>query len=218
MTKKTTLSLAMILFFLSPLCVFSNSDYRPFQLAIFNPIQVWDSHRSIVGLRTNLLLGINENLLGLDIGALNVIRGKVSGVQFGLFNNAGSNNLLYPPPLYRNDDENGLSGFQIGFANRAWNAMDGGQIGIINGADKARGIQAGIFNYSNSNDDHHGSLLQMGLVNVCNGYFNGFQIGLCNITGRLRGIQLGLINIDKDDGRRFKFVPIINVGFGFGLF
>lgn len=80
-----------ILFSLFTVCVvliFSVNEIaaqdKPIQLALFNPIQIYDESTSITGLRINLIYGKNAKVSGLDWGLVNHITSGVSkGVQFG---------------------------------------------------------------------------------------------------------------------------------------
>lgn len=58
---------------------------KPIQLALFNPVQIFDENTSITGLRISLIYGKNSQVSGLDWGLVNHITSGVSkGVQFGL--------------------------------------------------------------------------------------------------------------------------------------
>ena len=58
---------------------------KPIQLALFNPVQLFNENTSITGLRINPLYGKNTTVSGLDWGLVNHMTSGVSkGVQFGL--------------------------------------------------------------------------------------------------------------------------------------
>ncbi|HQO41156.1 MAG TPA: hypothetical protein PK986_11850, partial [Spirochaetota bacterium] len=47
------------------------SEWTPLQLALFNPVQIFDEKCNVYGLRLNLIYGVNSDLYGIDIGMVN---------------------------------------------------------------------------------------------------------------------------------------------------
>ncbi len=45
-------------------------DWTPFQLSIWNPVQLFDENRDVYGLRANLFYGKNRDVYGIDLGLL----------------------------------------------------------------------------------------------------------------------------------------------------
>jgi hypothetical protein len=147
------------------LCVgFAGSGYcgpeEPFQLALFNPVQIRDEATGIVGVRLNLIYGKNAYVTGLDLGLVNhCTEGQTLGLQYGL---AG-----YIEGDFSGWQENvvcivkgELTGLQTGLYNECGNGM-GIQFGAVNRAENMRGFQLGFVNYT---DTMHG--LQVGILNI----------------------------------------------------
>jgi hypothetical protein len=118
---------------------------KPIQLALFNPIQIFDENTSITGLRISLLYGKNAQLTGLDWGMVNQT-GSVKGVQFGLVGLT----------------ENNFTGWQDNFVNITNDHFEGLQWGFVNYAGTVNGVQIGFVNYAANMKKG----LQIGLVNI----------------------------------------------------
>jgi hypothetical protein len=217
----------------------------PAQLALWKPIQVVDSERSVLGFRYSLLWGINQDVSGLDIstglsktsgdfigiqaGGLNFVDGDVTGLQIGLFGL----------------DTGHMRGVQLGLlAGSFAGEVTGIQIAAGNSATRARGLQLGIFlnaseemkgfqlaGWLNGSGDVMGPQLSgMGniadglvglqassLCNVANDRGTGFQIsGLLNYADDMKGFQLGLINFNKK-GFQLGLINFNKKGFQLGL-
>jgi hypothetical protein len=123
----------------------------------------------------------NESRLflhGVQASVINVIQGKLNGVQFsGIYN-------------YLEKDGNGLqvSGL-INVCNENLNGLQAS--GIMNSTEEIRGVQISSLNHSKKLKG-----AQFGLINHA-GINKGFQIGIVNISDSLHGGFLGLINIIK---------------------
>ncbi|MFH1313963.1 MAG: hypothetical protein ABIJ00_12160 [Candidatus Eisenbacteria bacterium] len=133
---------------------------EPFQLALFNPIQIRDEAAGIVGLRLNLIYGKNVYVTGLDLGLVNhCTGGETLGLQHGL--------VGYVEGDFRGWQDNMVSivkgefrGLQTGLYNEFGNGM-GFQLGAVNRTYNMRGFQLGFVNYT---ETMHG--LQIGLLNI----------------------------------------------------
>lgn len=89
--------LLIISFFLFPIIIFSqgvNNDvieeygyksWTPFQVSIFDPIQLFGRDRDVYGLRINAIYGKNRNIYGFDLGLCN-LSGDMYGIQIGMIN------------------------------------------------------------------------------------------------------------------------------------
>ena len=120
---------------------------KPIQLALFNPIQIFDESTSITGLRINLLYGRNATLTGIDWGLVNhLTSGTSKGVQFGFVGIVDANFI----------------GWQDNFVNITKGKFEGLQFGFVNYAGTVSGVQIGIVNYA----ENMTKGLQIGLVNV----------------------------------------------------
>ena len=64
----------------------AQSQAKPVQLALWHPVQLFDSDTSIRGFRLDLLYGVNQDVLGLDLGLVNRTLGDQTGLQLGLAN------------------------------------------------------------------------------------------------------------------------------------
>jgi len=123
------------------------SQDKPIQIALVNPIQIFNEGTSITGLRINILYGKNTRVTGLDWGLINQTTSGVSkGVQFGLI---GINEADYV-------------GWQDNGLNITSGSFEGLQWGIVNSAGTVNGVQIGLVNYAaNMNKG-----LQIGLINI----------------------------------------------------
>lgn len=120
---------------------------KPIQLALFNPVQIFDENTSITGLRINLIYGKNAQVSGLDWGLINHITSGVSkGVQFGLVGIVEADYM----------------GWQDNGVNITKGKFEGLQWGIVNYAGTVSGVQIGLVNYAANMTKG----LQIGLVNI----------------------------------------------------
>lgn len=120
---------------------------KPIQLALFNPVQIFDENTSITGLRINLIYGKNAQVSGLDWGLVNHITSGVSkGVQFGLVGIVEADYM----------------GWQDNGVNITKGKFEGLQWGIVNYAGTVSGVQIGLVNYAANMTKG----LQIGLVNI----------------------------------------------------
>lgn len=120
---------------------------KPIQLALFNPIQIFNENTSITGLRISLLYGKNATVSGLDWGLVNHTTSGVSkGVQFGLVGLVEANYV----------------GWQDNGVNITEEKFEGLQLGIVNYAGTVSGVQIGLVNYASNMTKG----LQIGLVNI----------------------------------------------------
>ena len=120
---------------------------KPVQLALFNPIQIFNENTSITGLRISLLYGKNASVTGLDWGLVNHTTSGVSkGVQFGLVGYA----------------EADFMGWQDNGINITKGKFEGLQWGVVNYAGTISGVQLGFVNYAANMTKG----LQIGLVNI----------------------------------------------------
>jgi hypothetical protein len=131
---------------------------KPIQIALWNPVQIFPEDTSILGVRLNLLYGLNRNMTGLDIGIGNHTKGDEKGLQYGLvgfvegsFRGWQNNAFNYSETFY---------GFQHGFYNGAHTAT-GFELGFVNITQDMHGFQLGIFNMTQT---LYG--LQIGIINV----------------------------------------------------
>ena len=120
---------------------------NPVQLALFNPVQLFNETTSVTGLRINLIYGKNTAVKGLDWGFVNHTTSGVSkGVQFGFVGLADAD----------------FTGWQDNFANITKGSFEGFQWGVVNYAGTMNGFQLGLVNYA----ENMTKGLQIGLVNI----------------------------------------------------
>ena len=130
-------------FMLFPVLI--TAQEKPFQLSLFNPVQIVPEHESVNGIRLNLIYTKNVNVTGFDWGLVNLTTGKQLGVQWGGVNLT----------------QGGFTGWQGGFVNvtkgnfvglqTSWLNYHGGyfnglQFSIINYAETLKGLQLGLIN------------------------------------------------------------------------
>ncbi len=132
-------------------------------LAVFNPVQYPDESFSIRGLRANAVYAVNEDLTGVDLGLIlpfNFLRGDMTGVQLGLYNEVGNKTTGLQWGMV-NNTKGDVSGIQLGLVNISDGYQKGLQYGFYNQADHISGLQLGFINRTRS---LHG--LQIGLINM----------------------------------------------------
>ena len=118
----------------------------PFQLSLFNPVQIVSENESISGIRLNLIYTKNVNVTGFDWGLVNVTTGKQLGVQWGGVNVT----------------EGGVTGWQAGFVNVSRGASIGLQTAFVNyHGGHFNGLQFSVVNYAATLEG-----LQLGLINI----------------------------------------------------
>jgi hypothetical protein len=148
------------------LCSFSiehshaQTSEKPFQVALFNPIQIYNEDKGIIILRFNLIYGRNVSVKGLDVGLVNHNTGGVSkGLQHGLVGLVEGDFVGW-----HDNAVNLVRGEFTGYQSGIYNSLDHGeafQLGIFNKARDVSGLQLGLVNYT---ENMYG--LQIGLVNI----------------------------------------------------
>ncbi|KAA3636628.1 MAG: hypothetical protein DWP97_02430 [Calditrichaeota bacterium] len=155
MHKKILLTLLIIIILAA---ASSAQEAKPIQVALLNPIQIFNENTEIAGVRINLLYGKNRSVSGLDWGLVNhTTTGVSKGLGWGFINLT----------------EDSFVGWQDGFVNNVKGNFEGFQSGFVNIAHNCSGFQLGIVNYA-----HNMNGLQIGLVNIIkqNGQFPVFPI------------------------------------------
>ena len=209
----------MLLAFAALAAGMSIADETPVMVSLITPVQAPYRSYDVTGFRLSLIYGECQDFAGLDLGVIGHARGDFSGlavggvniaderlygVQFGLVNWNG------------NDDvEKGRSsiGVQLGLVNYA-DSFCGLQNGYINvSSGMIQGAQYGLFNCAHDMFGVQcGSYLFLG-VNVTYGVLNGCQIGILNYAHSVdNGCQIGFVNIIANGGW-FPVLPILNGGF-----
>ena len=186
-------------------------------LAVWPGVQTASEKEDCLLLRLGLIGSLNNDVSGLDLnlfyggasgaeralqlGAVNIVYGPLTGVQFGLLNVSG---VLQRP-------NSGSAGFQIGLLGNYSDGLRGAQAGFLLNrvqtgagvqlaavnleADEFRGAQLGVANAGAK--DFAG--LQIGLVNAGGARFHGVQVAAANTVGTLDGgLQFGLANFARD--------------------
>lgn len=145
--SKFVFHLTIVLFFIMFFVTEISAQDKPVQLALFNPVQVFDENTSITGLRISLIYGKNTQVSGLDWGLINHMTSGVSkGVQFGLVGIV----------------ESDFMGWQDNGVNITKGKFEGLQWGIVNYAGTVSGVQIGLVNYAANMTKG----LQIGLINI----------------------------------------------------
>jgi hypothetical protein len=199
-----------------------SEDWTPFQLALFNPVQVFPEKTNVYGVRLNIIYGNNRELKGVDYGPVNIVEKETKGVQVGAWPFGGVNvsGMLKGVQLAgvfggANLTDHDANGFQaagiLGGANIVNGTMTGLQVsGVIAGVNLARrmeGVQlAGILGGVNIATNAHGAQIAT-LYNHAE-TMRGAQVGLVNFCEKMYGVQVGLVNIIRDGG--IAVLPIVN--------
>lgn len=117
-----------------------------------------------------------QDLVGVEVGLLNMTKGNISGVELGFIN----------------DVYGGVDGVQIGLLNTVGNEMRGAQIALFsNSANGMNGAQVALIANFVEGDMNGG---QIALINVTEGAMVGGSFGLFNYYESLKGASIGVIN------------------------
>jgi len=117
----------------------------PFQLSLFDPIQIVPNNESVSGIRLNLIYTKNVNVTGFDMGLVNVTTGKQLGVQWGGVNvtNGGFTGWQ---SAFVNISGGNFEGLQTSWVNYHDGHFNGLQFSIVNYAATLKGLQLGLIN------------------------------------------------------------------------
>lgn len=130
-------------FFLFPSLI--TAQGKPFQLSLFNPIQIVPEHESISGVRLNLIYTKNADVTGFDIGLVNVTSGKQLGVQMGGVNITEAGFTGWQNGFV-NVSRGNFEGLQTSWVNYHGGYFNGLQFSIVNYAETLKGLQLGLIN------------------------------------------------------------------------
>ncbi len=108
----------------------AGAETVPVQIALLDPVQIYNADTSVKGLRLNLIYGRNKAVTGLDLGLVGSVDSDFTGWQYNFAGNISKGNF---------------EGLQMGFVNYAESAR-GLQLGMINYAGSLKGIQIGLIN------------------------------------------------------------------------
>lgn len=161
MGRRTLLGLlALCAFLAAPSDVHAQAADKPFEFALFTPIQVRDEADAVSVFRLSLLYGSNVSVKGLDIGLVARTTGGVSkGLQYAV---VGINDGDFVG--WQNNGVSITRGTFTGLQTGVYTEVGGGealQAGLFNRAERVSGLQLGLINYA---DDLYG--VQIGLVNI----------------------------------------------------
>lgn len=173
----------------------------PFQVSVWDSVQVVDRERSIHGFRLTLPYGKNRDIRGFDLGIANLASGDLIGVQFsaGGYVEGRLRGLQYDWLLAIVEKDaagaqfgvytsaGALQGVQLGLVNHVAGESEGARLSLVNVAEKSSiGAELGIINYAPR--------------------MEGLQLGIVNVTDHLNGVQVGLVNVAKNG-----FLPVFVV-------
>ena len=138
----------------------SAQETKPVNLALWDPVQIFNRDYAIHGVRLNVIYGNNAGVKGVDLGLANWVTGDVTGIQLGIINMTTGDFTGWQGGTAQKVD-----GFMTGIQS-AWIASlnEGGkglQIGGVTVSKDFTGVQLGIVNYAVK---FHG--IQLGLINI----------------------------------------------------
>jgi len=142
--KKLYLSILIAFMVIIPENLFAQDN--PFQLSLFNPVQIVPENESINGIRLNLIFTKNFNVTGFDLGLVNVTTGKQLGVQWGAVDITDGGFTGWQGGWIVNISKGDFVGLQSAFVNYHGGYFNGLQISIVNYAATLKGLQLGIIN------------------------------------------------------------------------
>lgn len=111
--------------------------------------------------------------------------------------------------------ENQQKALALGIVNGSYGQSAGLSVGVMNYAENYRGVQGGLFNFTENEFGgwQGGPLfgLLLSVVNYTGGTMQGFQCGVVNYAGSLTGLQLGVVNCAEvaDSGVQIGVVNIM---------
>jgi hypothetical protein len=137
----------------------SAQETKPINLALWDPIQIYNHDYEIKGLRLSIY-GNNAGLEGVDIGIANWITGDVKGVQWGFINKTAGNLTGWQSAPIQTV-EGHMTGLQTAFLVAMNGSGKGLQWAGVTISQDFTGLQLGIVNYA---VEFHG--IQIGLINI----------------------------------------------------
>ncbi|EMJ59549.1 MULTISPECIES: LA_2272/LA_2273 family lipoprotein [Leptospira] len=167
--------------------------------------------------RLNLLYGELKNLVGLNVGLMNIVEHRMTGGQVGIVNLSGAK--TYGAQIAVVNVSNGMIGGQVGIVNFSDGKTYGAQIAIVNwSGSKSSRIQAGIVNFTIGHDSNG---LQAGLVNIgSKGSSDSDRFGFDLTIGAgnfdTRGVNIGILN-EKASGFNVGALNIKSGGVNVGI-
>ncbi len=204
----------------------NESKWTPFQLALFEPVQIFSSSYVVKGLNWNFLYSNNVHIYGFDMsptgatesrsfGGVQItaagLSDEMNGVQFALFgdfSNVARGVQFCPIDISFNEMKR-FSGFKI---------VGVGPYSEIRHMDGA--LIAPFFSFTQTMTGFQMSLAHCGAEKangfqlggfIEDGEFNGVQMGLFNRAKKMSGVQFGFLNVCPGNWLPYSF--LLNVGF-----
>jgi len=174
------------------------APYRFGNAAFFYPLATnIDQPELRTNLSFNALYGRVGQLDGFELGSMNAVTGKMSGVELALLGNWVGNAAsgLQVATLF--NSAGNVEGLQLaGLVNRAGGNGSGGQVAMLANVNGGHfeGLQLSLFNYAR---DVQGA--QLGLINV-GAKVKGLQLGLINVADDVEGAPIGLVSVTRSGG------------------
>jgi hypothetical protein len=137
--------------------------FVPLQVNLVPRLQIFPSEVPVYGLGLNGLYGIQDEVIGLNVGVYNQIDKNLEGVALGAVNVGGekATGLMLAMGNAVTGDFRGL---QLAGVNQIEGNLTGAQLGVGNVTVRGSGLQLGVVNYAES--------------------MKGLQIGLLNYNGK----------------------------------
>ena len=200
----------------------------PFQLGFWPPLQIVDSERSVRGFRYNVLFGVNQDVMGLDISTfasradgsvqgcqwaliMNLVGGDFAGIQFTGGVNQGGGDFSGVQSGALGVVGGDFTGLQLGYAGSdTLGHVRGVQLGLAlaSFAGELTGLQ---FSTLANQTKTKGRGVQLAGILNSGGSMKGLQVaGVVNVAKDLKGLQLGLLNFNKNGF--LPFFPLFNFG------
>ncbi|MBM4355059.1 MAG: hypothetical protein FJ109_14955 [Deltaproteobacteria bacterium] len=186
--------------------------YRPFEITLFPPIQIFQApNKVVVGPSINVLYGRATAVYGIEVGGvlniererfagvqaapINLVGGPFYGIQGGVVNVVGRLYGIQAAPLWNSVREGGIGLQGSAFINLAGDDFGGLQLGTANLASgDLSGLQLS-WTFNGAGGDVGG--VQLALGNAVGGDLSGLQVGpiLNWVVRDVSGVQLGMVNI-----------------------
>ena len=137
--------------------------FIPLSVGIWEGCQLGTPEGSVHGLALALPRSRHFDVVGVQLGGINIADRRLAGLQLGAVNLAGS-----------------VDGVQIGAINDCDGLVRGVQLGAFNQTEDLRGLQVGFIN----NTERLSGGVQVGLLNLVSGdyFYTGAQLGILNVS------------------------------------
>lgn len=194
--------------------------FSPVGIGLAAPVQIPWTCSDVYGLRIGGLLGVESEVIGLDIGLVEVTKEDFTGLQLSGFSWTGGDALLFGLSAVANVTKGSAIGLSVSACNVVYGDFTGLAAGLVNVDAALCGAQIAAVNWNR----FASAGAQIGLYNRnCDCFsgcavsavsfskdFTGLQLGVINSADKAAGLQLGVINACEEmTGVQIGFINLI---------